>query len=308
MPLLIQDKQMGPSPKSVAEFLTRYPHFKEGAVVLTSKPVKAVPPHGLLYIGQREMAVLGPDEPHLQVLGSDDTTTCHMIILRHTASNACGMSHFDGSNIPAATQNLITTVMEVTGGKQWGRLELSIVGGFKDERNMSEELSVKILDAFNKNPADVHLVTACITDLNTRMEKNVPFPIIYGLAVIVQTGEMFPAKFLDRGPDQPLRSARHFTGSEEVIKIYDNKRKMMVIGPFDYSSMDEIDLLCRLPDPFIREHLSTSPEQEPKHFEASVRAALVQIRDFPDPLKTVFKGKGHFFQKEADGKWTKVES
>lgn len=35
-------------------------------------------------------------------------------------------------------------------------------------------------------------------------------------ATIVQTGEMFPAKFQDRGPDQPLRSARHFTGAEEV--------------------------------------------------------------------------------------------
>ena len=36
------------------------------------------------------------------------------------------------------------------------------------------------------------------------------------LAVIVKTGEIFPATFPDRGPDQALRSARHFTGSEEV--------------------------------------------------------------------------------------------
>jgi hypothetical protein len=54
------------------------------------------------------------------------------------------------------------------------------------------------------------------------------------------------------------------------------------------------------------QHLSTSPEQEPKHFEACVRAALVQIRDFPEPLKSVFKGKGHHYKKEPDGKWTKV--
>ena len=27
----------------------------------------------------------------------------------------------------------------------------------------------------------------------------------------------------------------------------------MTIGPFNYSTMDEIDLLCRLPDQFIRE-------------------------------------------------------
>ena len=36
------------------------------------------------------------------------------------------------------------------------------------------------------------------------------------IAVIVKTGEIFPATFPDRGPDQALRSARHFTGTEEV--------------------------------------------------------------------------------------------
>ena len=39
---------------------------------------------------------------------------------------------------------------------------------------------------------------------------------LYIVATIIQTGEIFPAKFQDRGPDQPLRSARHFTGTEEV--------------------------------------------------------------------------------------------
>ncbi|XP_053392624.1 protein N-terminal asparagine amidohydrolase-like isoform X3 [Mercenaria mercenaria] len=253
------------------------------------------------------MAVISPEDECIQVLGTDDATTCHIAILRHTASLVTGMAHFDGSGLQLAVQNLIDTVLRETGGKQWGRLELTLVGGFKDSRGMSEELSFKLFDAFNRSPTDVHLVTACITDLNTRIEKGIPYPVIYGLAVIVQTGEIFPAKFQDRGPEQPLRSARHFTGSEEVINIYDNRKKQLVIGPFDYSTMDEIDLLCRLPDPIIREHLSTSPEQEPKHFEASVRAALVQIRDFPDPLKSVFKGKGIYFKKEADGRWTKVD-
>jgi hypothetical protein len=32
----------------------------------------------------------------------------------------------------------------------------------------------------------------------------------------LNSGEIQRATFLDRGPDQPIRSARHFTGSEEV--------------------------------------------------------------------------------------------
>lgn len=307
MPLLVDEKPIGPSPKSVAEFLQRYPRFKDGAALISCKPTKAVPPHGLLYVGQREMAVVSPDDESIQLLGTDDATTCHIVILRHSASRVTGLSHFDGSGLADAVQKLITGVMTQTGGRQWGRLELSLFGGFKDAKGLSEELSVKILDTFNKNQMDVHLVTACITDLNTRTEKMVPFPIIYGLAVIIQTGEMFPALFQDRGPDQALRSARHFTGSEEVINIYDNKKNQLVIGPFDYSSMDEIDLLCRMPDSLIRQHLSTSPEQEPKHFETSVRAALVQIRDYPDPLKSVFKGKARFYKKVPDGKWVTAE-
>ena len=36
--------------------------FQESGIVFTSKPTKEVPPHGLLYVGQREMAVVAPDD------------------------------------------------------------------------------------------------------------------------------------------------------------------------------------------------------------------------------------------------------
>lgn len=39
----------------------------------------------------------------------------------------------------------------------------------------------------------------------------------------------------------------------QIINIYDHKKGILSIGPFNYSTMDEIDLLCRLPDQFIRE-------------------------------------------------------
>jgi hypothetical protein len=34
--------------------------------------------------------------------------------------------------------------------------------------------------------------------------------------VNVKTGELFPATFPDKGPDQALRSARHLTGGQQV--------------------------------------------------------------------------------------------
>lgn len=55
------------------------------------------------------------------------------------------------------------------------------------------------------------------------------------------------------------------------------------------------------------QYLSTSPEQEPKDFERNVRAALIQIRDFPDPLNSVFKdGKPRAYRKEESGLWSRI--
>ena len=38
------------------------PMLQEGAAVLAAKPTKAVPPHGLLYVNQREMAVVSAED------------------------------------------------------------------------------------------------------------------------------------------------------------------------------------------------------------------------------------------------------
>ncbi|VDI54348.1 protein N-terminal asparagine amidohydrolase [Mytilus galloprovincialis] len=96
-------------------------------------------------------------------------------------------------------------------------------------------------------------------------------------------------------------------GGWTVINVYDHRKSQIRLDPITYSTMDEIELLCRMPDLFIRQHLSTSPDQEPPHFEASVRAALVQIRDYPDPKKSMFAdGKPRCYNLESNGSWTKV--
>ena len=41
--------------------------------MLSSKPTKEVPPHGLLYIGQREMAVVSPEDGNFLVNIFGDT-------------------------------------------------------------------------------------------------------------------------------------------------------------------------------------------------------------------------------------------
>ena len=57
-------------------------------------------------------------------------------------------------------------------------------------------------------------------------------PDIYFPAVNVKTGDIYRATFLDHGPDMPLRSARHFTGTEEVCK--DCCWKMLLAITYNY--------------------------------------------------------------------------
>ncbi|XP_033754286.1 protein N-terminal asparagine amidohydrolase-like [Pecten maximus] len=304
MPLLVNGNSIGHVPKSIEEFFDRY-DFKESSNRLCCQSCKmCTQDEGVLYIGQREMAVTTPEDGVFNILGTEDATTCHIVVLRHTGSGAVGMAHFDGAGLPAAAKDLVSKVKEFP--SSGGRLELHLVGGFCDDRGLSAELSIKTLNAFHAVEDDIYLETCCITVLNNIKKKNVPFPNIYGVAVNIKTGEICKASFSDHGPDQPLRSARHFTGAEEVLNIYDPKDNILTIGPFNYSTMDEIDLLCGLPKPFIREHLSTSPEQEPLYFEDQVRAALIQIKEHPEPLKTVFKdGKPHCYKLE-NKKWKPV--
>lgn len=43
--------------------------------------------------------------------------------------------------------------------------------------------------------------------------------MIYGIGVNIKTGEIFPATFPDKGPDQALRCARHLTGQPQVYTL-----------------------------------------------------------------------------------------
>lgn len=48
------------------------------------------------------------------------------------------------------------------------------------------------------------------------MRGNINWPILYGIAVNINSGEIYPAAFTDKGPEMPLRQARNFTGGQQV--------------------------------------------------------------------------------------------
>ena len=49
-----------------------------------------------VYVGQREMAVASAeDAAGVQLLGSEDATTCHVVVLRDAAAGVTGLAHID---------------------------------------------------------------------------------------------------------------------------------------------------------------------------------------------------------------------
>ncbi|XP_077980141.1 protein N-terminal asparagine amidohydrolase-like [Glandiceps talaboti] len=282
--------------------------MQESSVKLCSEPVRQCVAAGLLYISQREFATVIPQHVSIDVIGSEDATTCHITVLRHTGSNAVCLSHCDGSGVEGGIKAMLQEITTLSHGKQ-GCLELHLVGGFADDKKTSEQLSLEILNEFHKHPEEIHLKTACITDLNDIVKDGVHGPIIYGVGVNVKTGEMYPASFADKGPDEAARSARNFVGiGKHMSSVYDFTKRQLRIGPYQYRPWPDARFWLLEPDEVILQYLSTSPLVEPPNYVQHVRNALKHIIEHRNPEITLFPGgKPRLYEKDSNGLWMKVD-
>ncbi|KAM9125664.1 protein N-terminal asparagine amidohydrolase isoform 2-T2 [Pangshura tecta] len=277
-----------PSSESLASpFVTE----DEKARVLRGQPAQTVGPKGLLYIQQREFAVTTPKDGSVSILGSDDATTCHLVVLRHTGSGATCLTHCDGSNTQAEVSLIMSAVKSFSNDTECGRLEVHLVGGFNDDRQLSQKLTNQLLRTFDLQQDDVHLVTFCVTELNDREEKDNHFPIIYGI---------------DKGPDEDLRSARTLTGAP-MTNIYDAKTEQLHIGPYFWMPFPHVDLWLEQDDKQILQNLSTSPLAEPPHFVSHLRSTLLFLKEHPFPADSLFPNrKPRLYKKTEEGLWERV--
>uniref|UniRef100_A0A672HY52 Protein N-terminal asparagine amidohydrolase-like n=1 Tax=Salarias fasciatus TaxID=181472 RepID=A0A672HY52_SALFA len=266
MPLFIQNREVDRI-RSTAELYDRNPHLQEYARAFRSKKCVDVDPKCLLYVQQREFAATTPADNYVSVIGSEDATTCHMVVLRHTGTGAVCIAHCDGSSTSSEVPQFVKAVKSLSDACKEGRLELHLVGGFNDESKMSHNLSLNILAAFQNQEEDIHLETCCTTEMNDVLVDGIHKPIIYGIGVKVETGEVFPASFTFKGPAENLRSARTFTGGE---------------------------------------YLSTSPMAEPPHFVQHMKSTIQFVLDHPNPDSLFPGGQPQLYRKAETGDWKRV--
>ncbi|XP_006872059.1 PREDICTED: protein N-terminal asparagine amidohydrolase-like [Chrysochloris asiatica] len=304
MPLLVEGRRVR-LPQSAGDLVRAHPTLEERARLLRGQCVQQVGPQGLLYVQQRELAVTSPKDGSISVLGSDDATTCHIVVLRHTGNGATCLTHCDGTDTKAEVPLIMNAVKSFSDYTQCGRLEVHLVGGFSDDRQLSQKLTHQLLSEFDRQKEDVHLVTLCVTELNDREENENHFPIIYGIAVNIKTAEIYRASFQDRGPEEELRAARILTGGP-MISIYDAKTEQLRIGPYSWTPFPHVDFWLLQDDKQILENLSTSPLAEPPHFVEHIRSTLMFLKKYPSPTSKLFPGnKALLYKKNDNGIWEK---
>ncbi|XP_051877116.1 protein N-terminal asparagine amidohydrolase [Pristis pectinata] len=305
MPLLVNDQPVS-LPSSTEEFIKRYPKLKEGAETLKLKPALKVGPKGLLYIQQREFAATTPQDDSISILGTEDATTCHMVALRHTGCGATALGHCDGTDTAMSVSKMLNAVKSLSDGFSNGRYEVHLVGGFMDEQLLSRKLTLELLEVLNSQSENIHLETYCVTELNDVIKQSIHWPVIYGIATNVKTGEIFQATFPDRGPDEGLRSARTFLGGS-MMSIYDAKAEELQIEPYEWSPFPNTEFWLQQPDHLILEYFSTSPLVEPPHFVEHLKTTFKFLSAVPE--ETLFpQCKSRNYKKTADGGWLRLHS
>ncbi|XP_030638230.1 protein N-terminal asparagine amidohydrolase [Chanos chanos] len=304
MPLFSQNRRIE-RVTTTAELFTKYPHLKESAEAFRSKPLQIVDQKCLLYVQQREFAATTPADKSVTIIGSEDATTCHLVLVRHTGSGATCLAHCDGSNTWTEIPLIVNAVTSLSKPTKDGRLELHLIGGFKDDSNTSHKLSLNILATFQNQKEEIHLETCCITDMNDIVTDGIHRPIVYGIGVNVKTGEVFPASFPFHGPAEELRSARTFTGGQ-MAAIYDSSKELVKVGPCKWSPNRDIAFWLSADDDTILKYLSTSPLAEPPHFVQHIKSTIRFLLDHPNADSLFPGGRPQLFHRTEQGDWERI--
>lgn len=303
------DNQISP----VSQLFDKYQLLKANSLSLINRPVRRIEAsEPYVYVGQRETAVVALGDA-LSMIGSEDATTCHVVVLRDMASGVTGLAHLD-SEEPHDFLTLEREVRDRRGVRKVTReledsleYEVSLLGGYQDENSTSEEITEMLLGVMQGLKARFNLKLACLGPINTVDRDGVLWPRIYGGAVDVKTGEVFSASFSYHGPDTDVRALRlHSRQKLGLANIYDPLSGKLVVSPFSYQPMVEAHLWLKKTDEFILRYCSTSPQVEPPSFCANMRANFRRMISDPQPMKTLFPGNQNrvYSRNELTGEWT----
>ena len=281
----------------------------------------------VLYVAQGEIAHCVATQA--DILVSDRATTCHILALRSSgghpdnelvATALCTIAHLDRTSYSQCIRDAFQTHYEfhARSGNDLAipyiELDIHVVGGFKDTSGDSRKTTSWILNLladladvyYTKKPAmKMVLRTACVTAANHNHETG--GPVVRGLALDCDSGEVYAARAKHPGPEMKLRMARlwlcgHSLNTCDVSKlriIHTYHIDMVIIEPLfvresrfcrcgflQYQMQAYFQQLLGIrDDKILLKCCSTSPEHEEDDFCDSTRNsfsyALMQYTSVP---------------------------
>ena len=183
----------------------------------------------IMYVSQREVAHAVPLQ--FDVMMSDKATTCHILALRSSSSNAvplASLAHIDGTSYEACIRAIAQRHINhhqmddslISEEKKNGEeaddlmeLDLHIIGGFQDHKGTSQSISNWLFGLLaeiateEKHRVVTTLRTCAISSMN---DNGHGAPIGRGLGINILKGDVFLASSDQAlaGPDCILRSLR----------------------------------------------------------------------------------------------------
>ena len=231
---------------STRDFYKECSCLKSRANDLTERTPLEVGKTRTLYVSQGEYAVVRGDDTRVNVVGSDEAATCHIVILHHTKSNGVAVAHFDG--VVNIDFYLTRIVGELIHGYEDTNIDVYASGGIYYSRipaqgnATSQNISLQLIRRMIKLKCNFNIKQWCCCELNTRYSQYIGiYPIVTGLCWDRNENKVYPALFHERGPDRVMRSAFIFINNDIMRNLYTSKENKIIIQPFKNTKKRELE-------------------------------------------------------------------
>jgi hypothetical protein len=292
--------------------LYNYQNIQEANESFRNSPIHIVQTHEFsLYCNQQEFGIDLPESEY-EIIGSDDATTCHIILASYSAEN-------DSEFLPQQRRWVISHLASVAGVQEFGNyfhqialeigqvshtFEIYLMGGFGDGGDqLSEKLSQEFINFFHSSPHifQIRLFFTCEVNTISQQRSRDLSPRFYGCGYRKATNSVVPMTFpiAARGPEYFTRSIALWlqpSASQQnhsTLLLLCRTTTLRIdfsflthdISPDYYIFFRSLSLLPRTPatDQLILRQTSTSPSCEPYHFVSSVREIATYIAQHFSP-------------------------
>ncbi|XP_071720310.1 protein N-terminal asparagine amidohydrolase-like [Rutidosis leptorrhynchoides] len=283
-----------------------------------------------VYVFQREYATVDP--AHVEIVGTDEATTCVGIIIRNCKSGMSSIAHLDSPDIVDIGISQMLSLLVTDSDDEDTMLDVHIVGAFDDsvpqgqgdhdvgaksyskKKSYSFPLCIKIVEILAERNVKFQIQNFQVLKLNTRYDsEGNAYPIFHGLLMETSSGSVVPSSFdtSTRCPDEIIRRIRLGASYEDptltgrLLDTYETDNDRIVIAPFSWSMREvEIALMMRhRSDIEILVTTSTSPSAEGPDFVVNQKRVWEYLIQHPDWKEAFPSNVPRVFERTTTENW-----